>query len=53
MIKQALLKNHHEPATLADIDSWAAFMKVLRERGIPVTLHSDSETMPTGRSSWI
>lgn len=41
IIKQALLKNHHEPATLADIDSWAPFMKVLRERGIPVTLHSD------------
>ena len=41
VIKQALLNNHHEAATIADIDSWAPFMKVLRERGIPVTLHSD------------
>ena len=41
VIKQALLKNLHEPATVADIDSWAPFMKVLRERGIPVTLHAD------------
>ena len=41
IIKQALLKNLHEPATIADIDAWAPFMKVLRERGIPVTFHSD------------
>jgi predicted TIM-barrel fold metal-dependent hydrolase len=41
VIKQALLKNHHEPATLEQIDRWAPFMKVLRDRGIPVTLHSD------------
>jgi len=41
VIKQALMKNHHEAATIADIDSWAPFMKVLRERGIPVTFHSD------------
>lgn len=41
VIKQALLANDHEPATLDSIDAWAPFMKVLRERGIPVTLHSD------------
>ena len=41
VIKQALLKNLHEPATIEDIDSWAPFMQVLRERGIPVTLHAD------------
>ncbi len=41
VIKQALLKNNHQPATMASIDQWAPFMKVLRERGIPVTLHSD------------
>lgn len=39
--KQALLKNHHEPATIQSIDQWAPFMKVLRERNIPVTLHAD------------
>ena len=41
VIKQALLKNNHEPATLESIDQWAPFMKILQDRGIPVTLHSD------------
>ena len=41
VIKQALLGNLAEPATLESIDGWAPFMKVFRERGIPVTLHSD------------
>lgn len=41
VMKQALVPNLHEPATLASIDKWAPFMKVLRERGIPITLHSD------------
>ena len=41
VVKQALMKNQHEGATIEDIDNWAPFMKVLQERGIPVTLHSD------------
>jgi hypothetical protein len=41
VMKQALLGNLHEPATVASIDSWAPFMKILRERNIPLTLHSD------------
>jgi len=41
VMKQALLGNLHEPATKKSIDGWAPFMKVLRERNIPVTLHSD------------
>ncbi len=41
VMKQALLGNLHEPSTQQDIDAWAPFMEVLRERGIPVTLHSD------------
>jgi hypothetical protein len=39
--KQALLKNLHEPGTIKSIDGWAPFMKILRERGIPITIHSD------------
>jgi len=39
--KQALLGNLAEPATIKSIDAWAPFMKVLRDRNIPVTLHSD------------
>jgi hypothetical protein len=41
VMKQALIGNKHEPATKESIRKWAPFMAVLRERGIPVTLHSD------------
>ena len=41
VVKQALMKNGHEAATMEDIDNWAPFMKILRERNIPITLHSD------------
>lgn len=41
VMKQALLGNNHEPATKASIDNWAPFMQLLKERNIPVTLHSD------------
>tara|TARA_R110001599_G_scaffold119741_4_gene290289 strand:- start:539 stop:1729 length:1191 start_codon:yes stop_codon:yes gene_type:complete len=41
VVKQALLGNLHEPATLESIDAWAPFMAILQERNIPVTLHSD------------
>jgi hypothetical protein len=41
VVKQALMKNGHEAATMQDIDNWAPFMKILRGRHIPVTLHSD------------
>jgi predicted TIM-barrel fold metal-dependent hydrolase len=49
VMKQALLGNQHEPATLASIDQWAPFMRILRERDIPVTLHSDlgNDSNPT------
>jgi predicted TIM-barrel fold metal-dependent hydrolase len=49
VMKQALLGNNAEPATLESIDQWAPFMAILRERGIPVTLHSDlgSDAAPT------
>ncbi|MGF1425836.1 amidohydrolase family protein [Kitasatospora sp. LaBMicrA B282] len=41
VVKQALFPNLAEPATSQDIPLWAPFMKVLRERGIPITFHSD------------
>ena len=49
IIKQALLGNNAEPAPIESIDAWAPFMAVFRERGIPVTLHSDlgSNANPT------
>lgn len=49
VVKQALMANKHEPATLENVNAWAPFMKVLEQRGIPVTLHSDlgSNEKPT------
>lgn len=49
VMKQALVGNLHEPATIASIDAWAPFMKILRERNIPLTLHSDlgNDAQPT------
>ncbi|MFF2116068.1 amidohydrolase family protein [Kitasatospora sp. NPDC058184] len=41
VVKQALFPNLAEPATSEDIPNWAPFMKVFRERGLPVTFHSD------------
>lgn len=41
VIKQALLPNGHEAAGEKAIDGWAPFMRELRERDIPLTLHSD------------
>jgi hypothetical protein len=41
LIKQALLPNDAEPATLDDIAGWWPFMDELRRRDIPITIHSD------------
>ena len=41
LVKQAQFANHHEPVPAATIAEWAPFMDVLRERGIPLAIHSD------------
>jgi hypothetical protein len=41
LVKQALFPNHQQAATPANIRDWAPFMRVLRERNIPITIHSD------------
>ena len=41
VVKQALFQNGHRATTEAEIDRWAPFMAILRERNIPITLHSD------------
>ncbi|MFK5970918.1 MAG: amidohydrolase family protein [Candidatus Marithrix sp.] len=41
LIKQALLGNDHEPATKEDIEKWAEFMSLLKDRNIPINIHSD------------
>ena len=49
LVKQALFGNGHEPVPLAAIAEWAPFMAVLRERDIPIAIHSDlgSDEEPT------
>lgn len=41
MVKQALFGNHHAATPKAAIAKWAPFMKVLRGRNIPISIHSD------------
>lgn len=41
VVKQALFPNGHVPVTTAQIDQWADFMKILRERNMPLALHAD------------
>ena len=49
LVKQALYGNGHEPVPAATIGEWDGFMRVLRERGIPLAIHSDlgSDDEPT------
>ncbi len=41
LVKQALFGNGHEPVPSAAIREWAPFMALLRERGMPIAIHSD------------
>ncbi len=41
LVKQAHFGNGHEPVPGAAIREWAPFMSLLRERGIPIAIHSD------------
>ena len=41
LVKQALYGNGHDPVPAATIGEWDGFMRVLRERGIPLAIHSD------------
>ncbi len=55
LVKQALFANGHEPVPVGVIRSWAGFMEVLRERGIPLAIHSDlgSDDDPTRYLPWM
>jgi len=41
LMKQALLGNGAQPASLGAIVSWRPFMDELRRRGMPINIHSD------------
>ena len=49
LVKQALFGNGHRAVPGDVIAQWAPFMEVLRERGIPISIHSDlgSNEYPT------
>ena len=55
LVKQALFQNGHEPVPMAAIAKWAALMKVLQERGIPLAVHSDlgNDQEPTRYLPWM
>ena len=41
LVKQALFGNGRAPVPIDKIPAWADFMKVLRERDIPLSIHAD------------
>lgn len=41
LVKQALFGNHHSATPYTAIADWAPFMEILRERDIPIAIHSD------------
>ena len=41
LVKQAQFANGHTPVPAAAIGEWTPFMDILRERGIPLAIHSD------------
>ena len=55
LVKQALFDNEHRPVPLAVIAQWAPFMAVLRERNIPIAIHSDlgNDEAPTQYLPWM
>ena len=55
LVKQALFDNHHAPVSIETIADWAPFMKILRERGMPMAIHADlgSNLEPVKYRPWI
>ncbi len=41
LVKQALFNNRHEATPKESIAKWADFMAILRQRNIPIAIHSD------------
>lgn len=55
LVKQALFGNGHMAVPLKTIAEWAPFMVVLRERGVPLAIHSDlgNDAEPLRYLPWI
>ena len=41
LVKQALFKNGHKATPIEKITQWQDFMTILRQRNIPISIHSD------------
>ena len=41
LVKQAMYGNHHEAVEAGALDEWEPVMDLLRERGIPLSIHAD------------
>ena len=41
LVKQALMGNAHQPTPEDVLEGWAPFMQTLRERSMPIAIHSD------------
>ena len=55
LVKQALFNNRRKVVPKSKIPQWAPFMSVLRERNIPLAIHSDlgNDNHPTQYISWM
>ena len=55
LVKQAQFANGHLPVPLEVIADWAPFMKILRTRDIPLSIHSDlgNDAEPTKYLTWM
>ena len=49
LVKQALFNNHHQATPIESIAKWSEFMAILKQRNIPIAIHSDlgSDNNPT------
>ena len=55
LVKQAIFPNRNRAVPLEAIPAWAPFMKILRERNIPMAIHSDlgNDQQPTQYLPWM
>ena len=55
LVKQALFPNGHRPVSFEAIARWEPFMTRLRDRGMPIAIHSDlgNDEQPTQYLAWM
>ncbi len=55
LVKQALFPNGHQPVSFEAIAGWGPFMKRLRDRDMPIAIHSDlgNDEQPMQYLAWM